>query len=71
MDDPYAGKDYDGREGVIEYVATDPFGDVYFDGTWGSLSVYPKVDSFEYVEEKVEEGLFDAEKEDTNYGHKA
>ena len=71
MDDPYAGKDYDGREGVIEYVATDPFGDVYFDGTWGSLSVYPKVDSFEYVDEQVEEGLFDAEKEDTNYGHRA
>lgn len=125
MDDPYAGKDYDGREGVIEYVATDPFGDVYFDGTWGSLSVYPKVDSFEYVDEfdiddaakklvamankdgrklsfedakevldqsfnqkvdtlddfynrlnfdeydNVSEGLFDAEKETTNYGHKA
>ncbi len=71
MDDPYAGKDYDGREGVIEYVATDPFGDVYFDGTWGSLSIYPKVDSFEYIDENVEEGLFNAEKEDINYGHKA
>ena len=51
MDDPYSGKDYNGREGVIEYVATDPWGDVYFDGTWGSLSIYPKVDSFEYIDD--------------------
>lgn len=127
MDDPYAAKDYNGREGIIEYVATDPFGDVYFDGTWGSLSIYPKVDTFEYINDdkfdinnaakqlvamakkdgrklsfddakevldqsfnqkidtlddfyhrlnfdeydNVYEGLFDAEKTDINYGHKA
>lgn len=78
IDDPYDAKDYNGREGIVEYVATNSFGDVYLDGTWGSLSIYPKVDTFEYVNEtnecinnSIEEGLFDSEKEPVNYGHKA
>lgn len=73
MDDPYASRDYEGREGVIENVATDPWGDIYYDGTWGSLSIYPKIDRIEFVKEDmpVQEGLFDIDEEDVDYGHKA
>lgn len=50
MDDPYAAKDYNGREGVIENVATDPWGDIYYDGTWGGLSIYPKIDEIKFID---------------------
>lgn len=55
MDDPYASERYAGKEGVIENVATDPWGDVYYDGTWGSLSIYPNIDTIEFIDESLDE----------------
>ncbi len=44
MDDKWSGNDYAGKEGVIEYIGVDPWGDMFLRGTWGGLSVYPKID---------------------------
>ena len=55
MDDPYASERYAGKEGVIENVATDPWGDVYYDGTWGGLSIYPNIDTIEFIDESLDE----------------
>lgn len=44
MDDKWSGNDYAGKEGVIEKVGVDPWGDMFLCGTWGGLTVYPKVD---------------------------
>lgn len=43
---------YTGREGVVEEVGTDPWGDDFMRGTWGGCSVYPKVDTFEVIDEQ-------------------
>lgn len=126
MDDPYASQRYEGKEGIIQSVETDPWGDVFYAGTWGSLTIYPKIDTIEFIDDensfdiddaanklvamakadgknlsfedakevldqsfnqdadtledfynrlnfdaKMDEGLFDAEEENINYGHKA
>lgn len=44
MDDKWSGNDYAGKEGIIEYIGIDPWGDMFLRGTWGGLSVYPKID---------------------------
>ena len=33
MDDPYDGKRYNGKEGIIELVMTDPTGEICYAGT--------------------------------------
>ncbi len=40
MDDPYSGKEYNGKEGTVEMV--DSMGDLH--GTWGSLAIIPEID---------------------------
>lgn len=48
LDDPY--DKYSGKVGTVLKVAKDPWDDVYFQGTWGGINVYPEVDKFEVVE---------------------
>lgn len=73
MDDPYDGKRYNGKEGIIELVMTDPTGEICYAGTWGGLNVYPNIDEIEFIEENpsVQEGLFDIAEDKVDYGHKA
>ena len=40
---------YTGKVGVVELVGKDCAGDEYLRGTWGGLSVYPKIDEFEII----------------------
>lgn len=49
MDDKYSSEIYNGREGVITQVNTDPWGDIYLVGTWGGLTLYPKIDEIEII----------------------
>ena len=49
MDDKWSGNDYVGKEGVIEKVGVDPWGDTFLSGTWGSLTVYPKIDTIAII----------------------
>ena len=37
---------YSGKEGTIEKIGTDSWGDTYLRGSWGGCSVYPKTDEF-------------------------
>lgn len=38
-----------GKEGVIQSISTDPWGDERFDGTWG-IALYPGKDHYEVIE---------------------
>ena len=49
MDDPYADR-YIGKEGIVERVSEDPWGDVRLDGDWGGVAIYLKVDRFEVLD---------------------
>ncbi len=49
MNDKYSSDIYTGREGVITQVNTDPWGDIYLVGTWGGLTLYPKIDKIEII----------------------
>lgn len=72
MEDPIDNKRYAGKEGIIKSIETDGFGDTQYWGTWGNVAVYPDYDKIEFIDnESLEEGLFDAEEENVNYGHKA
>lgn len=42
---------YAGREGVIEQISKDPWGDTAMYGTWGGLSVYVDKDVYEIIKE--------------------
>lgn len=45
---------YAGKEGVVESISTDPWGDLRLDGTWGGCALYPfNGDKFELIK-KVE-----------------
>ncbi len=48
MCDDLSGIEYEGREGVIEYI--DSIGQLH--GTWGGLAIIPCVDFFEIINEK-------------------
>lgn len=50
MKDDWSGKDYDGREGTITEAALDPWGDLYYRGTWGDLAIYPSEDKIEFID---------------------
>lgn len=41
--------EYDGKEGIIRTIGKDCDGDEYLRGTWGGLSVYPKIDEIEII----------------------
>ena len=40
---------YCGKEGIIEQMGVDPWGDEFLRGTWGGLSVYLKTDRIEII----------------------
>lgn len=42
---------YTNREGIVERIARDPWGDTALYGTWGGLSVYIGKDKFEIIKE--------------------
>ncbi len=44
---------YFGKVGEIQDVQVDPFGDVVLYGTWGQIGIYPKYDSFVYVNDEA------------------
>ena len=71
MDDPIDNNRYAGKEGIVTSIETDYTGDVQYWGTWADVAVYPDYDKIEFIDDKVQEGLFDAEEEEVNYGHKA
>ena len=39
-----------GKEGIVTEIVTDPWGDICVGGTWGSLSMYPHIDTYEILE---------------------
>lgn len=41
---------YENKVGVITSIGTDCDGETFYRGTWGGLSVYPKLDSIEYAD---------------------
>lgn len=43
---------YFGKVGEIQDIQVDPFGDVVLYGTWGGIGIYPKYDSFVYVNDE-------------------
>lgn len=45
-----AADDYAGKEGTITEVGKDPWGDIYYRGTWGGIALYPKVDKLKITE---------------------
>ena len=40
---------YTGREGKIERISKDCYGEIRFDGTWGGCAVYPMQDRFTVI----------------------
>jgi len=41
---------YEGKEGIIERISKDPYGELVLYGTWGGLAVYPFADTLEIIE---------------------
>lgn len=39
-----------GKEGIVEDIFTDPWGDERVEGTWG-IALYPKCDKYEIIKE--------------------
>ena len=48
VDEPY-NSNYQGKEGVVERIETDPWGDLRMGGTWGGIFVYIYKDEYEIV----------------------
>lgn len=42
---------YAGKEGVVERVSKDPWGDIRIDGTWGGCALFYGKDQFEVIKE--------------------
>ena len=40
---------YRGKEGIIEQIGVDPWGDEFLRGSWGGLSVYTGKDRIEII----------------------
>lgn len=40
---------YTGREGVVQSISKDPWGDIRLDGTWGGCAVYIKSDRYTII----------------------
>ena len=40
---------YSGREGIVQRVNRDPWGDTQIHGTWGGCCLYEGKDSFEII----------------------
>ena len=41
---------YAGKEGIIERMSKDPYGEMVLYGTWGGLAVYPCQDTIKIIE---------------------
>lgn len=48
VDEPY-NSNYEGREGVVETIETDPLVDKKMSGTWGGVFIYIDKDSYEII----------------------
>lgn len=48
VDEPY-NSNYEGKEGIITKIETDPWGEERYGGTWGGIFIYPKQDTIEIV----------------------
>lgn len=40
---------YNGIQGVIEHIVTDPRGDIVLYGTWGDCTVFPRIDKIRKI----------------------
>lgn len=47
-DEP-CNSNYEGKEGTITQIETDPWGEERYGGTWGGIFIYPKQDTIEIV----------------------
>lgn len=47
-DEPY-NSNYEGKEGIVTKVETDPWGDIRVGGTWGGIYIYVYKDTYEIV----------------------
>ena len=47
-DEPY-NSNYEGKEGTITKIETDPWGEERYGGTWGGIFIYPKQDTIEII----------------------
>lgn len=47
-DEPY-NSNYEGKEGTITQIETDPWGEERYGGTWGGIFIYPRQDTIEIV----------------------
>jgi hypothetical protein len=45
--------DYAGRTGIIQSISVDPWGDEFYRGTWGGLSIYPSKDRIEVINNDI------------------
>lgn len=41
---------YSGREGIVQRINRDPWGDTQIHGTWGGCCLYEGKDSYEIIE---------------------
>ena len=48
-DEPY-NSNYEGKEGTITQIETDPWGEKRYGGTWGGIFIYPKQDTIEIIQ---------------------
>ncbi len=46
FDEPY-NSNYEGIEGTILKIETDPYGEIRWGGTWGGIWIYPNQDTVE------------------------
>ena len=48
VDEPY-NSNYEGKEGVVQTIETDPWGDTRMSGTWGGIFIYIDKDIYEII----------------------
>ena len=47
-DEPY-NSNYEGKEGIVTKIETDPWGEIRYGGTWGGIFIYPNQDTIEII----------------------
>lgn len=48
VDEPF-NSNYEGKEGVVTKVGTDPWGEERVGGTWGGIYIYVNQDTYEII----------------------
>lgn len=49
-DEPY-NSNYEGKEGVVTKIETDPWGEERIGGTWGGIFIYPQQDIIKVIKD--------------------